>query len=109
MAMKYYDSPFNVGEDAEVASKLTLKADLMLLIRDVIEKAGLTQLQAAELLSVSQPRVSDLLNGKIDKFTLDMLFTMLDDLGFRSSFANCSVEESSISIRKTESFTACAV
>jgi predicted XRE-type DNA-binding protein len=56
------------------------------MIRDIIESRGWTQKEAAEKLTVTQPRVSDIVNGKIDKFTLDMLFSMLDKLGFKTKF-----------------------
>ena len=54
---------------------------------------------AAESLSVTQPRVSDIVNGKIDKFTLDMLFSMLDKLGFRTEFTFSSLESAFIKIQ----------
>jgi len=46
-----------------------------------ISQAGLTQKQAAELFDVSQPRVSYLMRGKIGRFTIDMLITMLARTG----------------------------
>ena len=77
MAIQYHESPFHVAEGSDVASKLVLKTDLMIIIRDIIEQEGWTQTKAAEHLNVSQPRISDIKNGKIDKVTLDMLFSML--------------------------------
>jgi predicted XRE-type DNA-binding protein len=100
MTIKFYESPFHVIEEPEVASKFVLKADLTIMIRDIIENRGLTQKEAAEKLSVTQPRVSDIVNGKIDKFTLDMLFSMLDKLGFRTEFTFSSLESASIQIQK---------
>lgn len=46
-------------------------------IEKYIEDNNLTQAAAAKLMGVYQPRVSDLLQGKIDKFTIDMLVNML--------------------------------
>ena len=46
-----------------------------------IEKQGLTQAQAAALLGVTQPRVSDLMRGKINLFSLDMLLNMAATAG----------------------------
>jgi predicted XRE-type DNA-binding protein len=66
MAIKFYESPFHAIEEPEVASKSVLKADLTIMIRDIIENRGLTQKEAAERLPVTQPRVSDIVNGKID-------------------------------------------
>jgi len=42
-----------------------------------INKEGLTQKQAAEVFEMNQPRVNDLMRGKIERFTIDMLITML--------------------------------
>lgn len=100
MALKFYESPFHVTETSEVASKSVLKADLTILIRDIIEQQDWTQKEAAKRLGVSQPRISDVVNGKIDKFTLDMLFSMLDKLGFKAKFTFGSLEEASIKIEK---------
>jgi len=69
------------------------------MIRDIIESKGWTQTEAAKTLAVTQPRVSDIVNGKIDKFTLDMLFSMLDKLGFRTEFSFGSLEDASIKIQ----------
>jgi predicted XRE-type DNA-binding protein len=85
MSIKFYESPFHAIEEPEVASKSVLKADLTIMIRDIIED--------------TQPRVSDIVNGKIDKFTLDMLFSMLDKLGFRTEFTFSSLESASIKIQ----------
>ena len=100
MAIQYYDSPFHATEDFEVASKLALKTDIMIMIRDIIEQQEWAQAEAAERLCVTQPRVSDLVNGKIDKFTLDALFGMLDTLGFRAQFTFGTLNESAICIKR---------
>jgi predicted XRE-type DNA-binding protein len=46
---------------------------MMALLRDTIKAGGLTQTAAAELFGVSQPRISDLIRGKIERFKIDML------------------------------------
>ncbi len=83
--MKVTRSTGNVFEDLgferEVAQNLRIRADLMGELRDFIQRERLTQAQAAELLDVSQPRVSDLVRGKIDLFTIDMLVNMLARAG----------------------------
>lgn len=84
MALKFYDSPFHVTHDDEKASKMALKMDLSIMLGKLIKQREWTQVQAAEALGVTQSRVSDLVNGKIDRFTLDALFDMLDTLGFRA-------------------------
>jgi predicted XRE-type DNA-binding protein len=103
MALKFYDSPFHAVEPPEVASKFVLKADLTIMIRDYIELQGWTQKEAAERLGVNQPRVSNIVNGKIDKLTLDALFTILDKLGFATKFTSVEPEEASIKIERTAS------
>jgi len=101
VALEFYDSPFHAIEAPEVASKSVLKADLTIMIRDFIELQGWTQKEAAKKLGVTQPRVSDIVNGKIDKFTLDVLFSMLDKLGFTTKFTSLELGEASIKIEKT--------
>jgi len=49
--------------------------------REFIEDEGLGQKKAAEVLGVHQPRISDLMRGKINKFTIDMLVNMLARIG----------------------------
>ena len=98
MALKFYESPFHAVETPQEASKSVLKTDIMIMIRDIIERNGWAQEKAAEILGIKQPRVSDLVNGKIEKFTLDALIGMLDLLGFRTKFKFGSLEESSIKI-----------
>ncbi len=102
MAIKFYESPFHAIAEPDVASKLVLKADLTIMIRDIIENRGWTQKEAAEKLVVTQPRVSDIVNGKINKFTLDMLFSMLDKLGFKTEFTFSSLESASIQIQSKD-------
>lgn len=58
-----------------------IKSKLMTSIEQHIKENGLTQKQAAEKMGVTQPRISDLVRGKIDLFTIDMLVKMLAALG----------------------------
>jgi len=60
---------------------MRLRASLMLALRDHIEREGLSQSQAAKLLAVTQPRISDLIRGKIDLFAIDTLVNMLASAG----------------------------
>jgi len=71
----------DLGFDKETAENLRIRADLMIELRDVIKRKALTQAQAAKLLGVSQPRISDLVRGKIALFTIDMLVNMLARAG----------------------------
>ena len=55
----------------------------MLEIKSELNALNMTQVEAATLFGVSQPRVSDLLCGRLDKFTLDTLINWLSKLGRR--------------------------
>lgn len=80
-------SPFELlTDDADELSTMELKANMMIAIRDLIELNKWTQADAAAMLGVSQPRISNLANGKIDKFSIDVLIGMLTKLGFRFQF-----------------------
>ena len=65
------------------AEYLLLRSRLMLLVADLICRRGLTQVAAAELLGVSQPRVSDVVRGRVERFTIDALVEMLARAGVR--------------------------
>lgn len=67
----------DLGFDEAEAANLKIRASLMRAIEKYISEHQLTQVTAARLMGVSQPRVSDLITGKIDKFTIDMLVNML--------------------------------
>ena len=71
----------DVGFGAEEAENLQLRAQLMSRICDVAR--GDTQREAAKKFGVSQPRLNDLMRGKIDKFSLDALVNMLAHAGMR--------------------------
>ncbi|MHB1947412.1 MAG: helix-turn-helix domain-containing protein [Gammaproteobacteria bacterium] len=71
----------DLGFDAEEAANLKIRAALMRAIELELDKRGLTQSQASEVLGVSQPRISNLKRGKIQLFTIDMLVNMLTKLG----------------------------
>ena len=68
---------FDVGFSTKEAEHLKLRAQLMDAVRQVIQQRDLTQAQAAKLLGVTQPRISDLMRGKIDLFSMDTLVSML--------------------------------
>lgn len=71
----------DLGFPAEEAAHLLIRSDLMIAIRHVIKSRRLTQARAAELLGVTQPRVSDLVRGRIDLFSIDALVDFLARLG----------------------------
>lgn len=63
------------------AANMRLRADLMMRISQIIQENGWTQKQAASHCGLTQPRINDLLNGKIDKFSLDALVNIHAQLG----------------------------
>ncbi|AWY00119.1 transcriptional regulator [Marinomonas primoryensis] len=102
MALKFYDSPFHVTHDDEVASKMAMKMDLSIMLTGLIKEQGWTQKEAADKLKIQQSRVSDLKNAKIEKFTIDAMFDMLDVLGFKAQMSMPTLHEASIAISKTQ-------
>jgi predicted XRE-type DNA-binding protein len=71
----------DLGFDPAEAAVLQMRANLMSDLRLCIEKQKLTQAQAAKRLGIAQSRVSDLVRGKWDKFSLEMLITLEARLG----------------------------
>ena len=63
------------------AEHLLIRADLLIQLQKAIASRGLRQAEAAKMLRVTQPRVSDLLRGRIDLFSTDTLIDMLARLG----------------------------
>jgi predicted XRE-type DNA-binding protein len=68
-------------DDPARAESLKIKSELMIMVERFIKEKGITQKEAASLLGVTQPRISDLVRGKIDRFTMDMLINMLSRVG----------------------------
>jgi len=73
----------DVGFPDDEAEHLRVRADLLIQIQQALKVRGLTQAEAAKLLGVTQPRVSDLVRGRIDLFSVDSLIDMLARLGVR--------------------------
>jgi predicted XRE-type DNA-binding protein len=85
MKLKITPSTGNVFRDLgfrrEEAEHLLVRADLMIQIQKLVASRSLKQRAAAKTLGVTQPRVSDLLRGRIDLFSTDALIDMLARLG----------------------------
>ena len=73
----FRDLGFPIAE----AEHLLVRADLLIQVQKAIAARGLKQADAAKTLRVTQPRVSDLLRGRIDLFSTDTLIDMLARLG----------------------------
>ena len=91
MKLKVSRSSGNVFRDlgftSEEAEHLKIRSDLMIQLQKLIAARGLRQAQAAKILGVTQPRVSDLLRGRIDLFSTDAIIDMLARLGVRVKVA----------------------
>lgn len=75
-----------LGFSPNEAANLQARAVLMRQIEGIIKEAGWTQAAAAKRCGVSQPRINDLLRGRIDKFSIDALVNMATALGRRVDF-----------------------
>ena len=90
MAIEIQQSTGNVFRDLgfsrEVAENLKVRADLMIQVSKLMRSRRLTQARAAALFGVTQPRVSDLVRGKIERFSIDTLVAMLGHAGVQVQF-----------------------
>lgn len=75
----------DLGFDPQTAQHLRIRASLMMAVEQYIQREGLTQAQAAKCLDVTQPRISDLVRGKVDRFSIDTLVNMLSRAGIQVS------------------------
>jgi predicted XRE-type DNA-binding protein len=75
----------DLGYSPEDADNLRVRSELMMSLTKLIESRGLTQTQAAKLLGVSQARISDLMRGKKQLFSVDGLIEMLGHAGAKVS------------------------
>ncbi|MGL4603660.1 MAG: helix-turn-helix domain-containing protein [Iodobacter sp.] len=75
----------DLGFSPEESTLLGLRSGLMNELRQVLQEKNWTQQQAATALGVSQARISDLMRGKWEKFSLDMLVTLASRAGRKIS------------------------
>jgi predicted XRE-type DNA-binding protein len=73
----------DLGYSPDEAAILQMRADLMADLRKFINNKKLTQTSAAKIFGVSQSRVSDLITGKWEKFSLEMLITLVTKAGMQ--------------------------
>jgi predicted XRE-type DNA-binding protein len=77
-----FDSVWDAIEaSASQAANMKARAEMMIAIRQVVEEWGLTQAGAAKRLSLTQPRMNDLVRGRINKFSLDALINLATRAG----------------------------
>lgn len=72
-----------IADTPEEAANLRVRSELMDKITALIEENGWTQVEAAKRCGVTQPRISDLLRGRISRFSLDALVNIATALGCR--------------------------
>jgi len=70
-----------IAETPEEAANLTMRSDLMDEIEAIIKTNGWTQKEAAKRCGVTQPRINDLLRGRIARFSIDALVNIASALG----------------------------
>ena len=89
MATKVTRSTGNVFRDVGFpppeAENLRIRSEVMIHIRRILESRKLTQAAGAKLFGVTQPRISDLVRGRIELFSIDGLINMLAHAGIRVS------------------------
>jgi predicted XRE-type DNA-binding protein len=84
MANRRFSSVWDAIEDTSgQAENMKLRSTLMIALKERIAREGLSQAQAAKAFGVTQPRISDLLRGKIELFGLDTLVNMAVAAGLR--------------------------
>ena len=82
MSDQRFSSVWDAIEDKpEDAENMKLRSMLMMTLKDHLDRAEMTQAQAAKLFGVTQPRISDLMRGKINLFSLDALVNMATAAG----------------------------
>jgi predicted XRE-type DNA-binding protein len=85
MTKKRFASVWDAIEDsASAAASMKLRAELANQIIEQMQARKLTQAKAAELIGVTQPRISDLMRGRLNLFSLDALVDMADRVGLRT-------------------------
>lgn len=70
-----------IEDTPQQAASMRARSELMMELENIIKRSDMTQVQAAALFGVTQPRVSDLMRGKINLFSLDCLMDMATAAG----------------------------
>ncbi|WP_026873300.1 helix-turn-helix domain-containing protein [Inquilinus limosus] len=79
-----FDSVWNaIADTPEEAANLRTRAELMMKIAEIVKENGWTQAEAAAHCGVTQPRINDLLRGRVSRFSLDALVNIATALGRR--------------------------
>jgi predicted XRE-type DNA-binding protein len=82
MQAQTFDNVWDALEDSPAAAaNMTARSDLMIALDRTIRSWDLTQAEAAKRLGITQPRLNDLLRGRIGKFSLDALMNLVAAAG----------------------------
>ncbi len=93
MNLQTFDNVWDaISPTTEEAENMKVRSQLIIALNGLIEKRGLNTSEAAQLLGVSQPRISELAKGKIHLFSVDKLITMLAHAGMH--IGNIEIRES---------------
>lgn len=84
MNKKTFTSVWDAIEDTpEAAANMKVRAELMIAIQAYVKALNVSQAKAAQRLGLTQPRLNDLLRGRLNKFTIDALVKILGHAGKR--------------------------
>jgi predicted XRE-type DNA-binding protein len=75
-----------IADSPQEAANLRARAELMRQLATLVEHSGLTQTAAAKQCGITQPRINDLLRGRVSRFSLDALVNIATALGKRVHF-----------------------
>jgi predicted XRE-type DNA-binding protein len=82
MERQKFDSVWDALKDSPAAAmNMTMRSDLMIALRQRIDDWNVTQAEAARRLKLTQPRLNDLIRGRIEKFSLDTLVALASEAG----------------------------
>ena len=82
MERQAFDNVWDAIEDTPAAAaNMTMRSDLLIALRNAVEGWGVTQADAARRLGVTQPRLNDVLRGRISNFSLDALIALAETAG----------------------------
>ena len=77
MSKQRFQSVWDAIEDTpQLAASMRARSELIIELTELIKRRGMTQADAAKMFGVTQPRISDLMRGKVELFSLDALVDM---------------------------------
>jgi len=82
MGQEYISVWDAIEDDPIKAANLRLRSQLMMEVSEFVKQSGLTQAEAVQKLGTTQPRLGDVMQGKIEKCTVDRLTNMLAAIGY---------------------------